>query len=368
MTERIGKLWWGLWLAALAPGCSLFSGPTAAETRDLAQYVYPREAQTVVVHDAVRAPKLDLESTLVNRAPSMPDSEFKHQYKVQPKKIEAGKIDPKDLVPLQVENPESKPPVLIEIKKGTPVDAGPKPLLIDPLPKDPPPVLPAPNVKSKEGKQLVLALQCMLEDQHQEALQHLQGFDPETQEFFLRILPTLTVFAKKKLDDLTPTEVAVLNDQLHNLMVTLRPRSELVIDKMCYCESVKSFGVFAPLPDGHPFLTALKDRPGEMVQLYVELKNFACELKDGRYETKLSSSIEIRDAKNEKVWSYTHDDSKLLHRSLSRPSDYFIPYSFCVPQELAEGTYRLTVQIVDETMPEHRVARRELPLRVAASR
>ena len=367
MIGRIGKLWWGLWLAALAPGCAFFSGQTVEESRNLHKYVIPADAQTMVVYDAVRAPKPDLESTLVKRGTPMPDSEFKHQYKVDLKKIE-----PKDLMPLPGQEPETKKSAqpIIEVKKGAPVEPGPKPQLIEP-----PMVLPTipqetrgPDNKTGKQSPLVLALQCMLDDQHQEALLHLQGYDQETQEFFLRILPTLTVFTKKRLDQLTPTEVAVLNDQLHNLMATLRPRSELVIEKMCYCESVKSFGVFAPLADGHPFLVALKDRPGELVQLYVELKNFSSELRDGRFETKLSSSIEIRDAKNEKVWSYTYDDSKQPRRSLSRPSDYFIPYSFCVPVELAEGTYRLTVQIVDETMPDHRVARKELPLRVAASR
>jgi hypothetical protein len=367
MIGRIGKLWCGWWLAALLPGCAFFSGQTVEESRNLHKYVNPPDAQTMVVYDAVRPAKPDLESTLVKRGAPSPDSEFKHQYKVEPKKI-----DPKELVPLPGAEPEPKKagqPV-IEVKKGTPVvEPGPKPVV------EPPMVLPTlppetrgPEAKGGKHSALALALQCMLDDEHQEALQHLQGYDQETQEFFLRILPTLTVFAKKRLDQLTPTEVAVLNDQLHNLMVTLRPRSELVIDKMCYCESVKSFGVFAPLQDGHPFLVALKDRPGELVQLYVELKNFSSELRDGRYETKLSSSIEIRDARNEKVWSYTYDDSKQPRRSLSRPSDYFIPYSFCVPQELPEGTYRLMVQIVDETMPDHRVARKELPFRVAASR
>lgn len=211
-----------------------------------------------------------------------------------------------------------------------------------------------PNKINREYAPLVKALQCILEGRHEEGIEHLRVYDDRTQEFLIRLLPTLTIFVRKGLDEMSASEVAVLNNQLIGLLATLRPRSELLIDKMCYCKQIRGFGAYEMLPGNHVFLSAAKDRPGEWVQLYVELKNFASEAgKDGEYLTKLVCSLELQNAKGEKVWSHTYDRKDTTHPRRTRLNDFHGDYGFYVP-ELAAGDYKLTIRIVDETVAGHR--------------
>ena len=213
---------------------------------------------------------------------------------------------------------------------------------------------------------LVEALQCILEGRHKEALAHLEAYDPETQVFYLRALPTLTIMARKRLDEFTTAEAAVLNDQLQSLLTTLRPRTDLVIERMCYCAWVKNFGMYQPLEEGHCFVASEQPgQPGELVRLYVELRNFASVPLGSGFETKLASRIEIRDAQGKMVWESDFDAEKRQLRTLSRLNDFFSTYNFMTPN-LPPGTYQLVLTIADETVPgARRVAERSLEFRVA---
>src|ERR1019366_2863609 len=95
----------------------------------------------------------------------------------------------------------------------------------------------------REYAPLVQALQCMLDDRHEEALKYLRAYDDSTQQFFLRLLPPLTILVKKRIEDLTPAEVAVLIDQIDGLRISLLHRSELVVSKLCYCKQEKGYQV-----------------------------------------------------------------------------------------------------------------------------
>ncbi|MCS7047431.1 MAG: hypothetical protein NZO58_13825, partial [Gemmataceae bacterium] len=139
------------------------------------------------------------------------------------------------------------------------------------------------------------------------------------------------------------------------------------IDKMCFCESVTGIGNYKPLPDGYAFAPASGNRPGELVQLYVEFRNFVSEPRQGAFETRLSSSVEISDSRGELLWSYRFEDERKPIRSRTQLHDWYNNYTFFVPKGLPPGTYRLTLQVADETLPDHRrVARRSIEFRVAA--
>src|SRR5581483_1631178 len=199
-----------------------------------------------------------------------------------------------------------------------------------------------------------------------DALKHLQHYDRPTQELFLRLLPPLAMLSRKSFDQLSAQDVAVLNEQLQALLLSLRPRCELAIDKMCFCEWAKSYGIYKPLADGHMFHASDGQRPGELVQVYVELRNFACERREGHYETRLASSVEIRDHKGEQVWFYRFDKRQENLRSRTLLHDYSNNYSFYVPH-IPPGTYTLTIQVADETRPEaRRIAQKSLEFRVTA--
>jgi hypothetical protein len=237
-----------------------------------------------------------------------------------------------------------------------------------PLPAVEPPPRPEKPIKpevAEKREPLADALQCALDNKHDEALRHLQAYDAETQDLFLRLLPALSILTKKKLGELSAAEVAILHEQLVGLLGTLRPRTPLTIDKVCFCEGVKGYGNYKPLPEGHGFAAALGNRPGDLVQLYVELRNFASEARHGAFETRLSSSVEICDTRGELVWSYRFEDEKQPIRSRTQLHDWYNNYSFHVPKSLPPGTYRLTIQVSDETIPEsRRIARQTLEFRV----
>ncbi len=205
--------------------------------------------------------------------------------------------------------------------------------------------------EARKKEPLLDALQCVLEERPHEALTYLQGYDPATQELLLRLLPYLDLIRRKGLPQLQSEEVAILHHQLQEMMHLLRPRTELAIDKACFCEFVKAFGVYQPLPEDHVFGASTPERPGELVQLYVELRNFCSEPRGPYHETCLSSSVEVRDARGEKIWQHRFDDCKQPLRSRARLNDYFNNYTFHVPQ-LPPGTYTLTIQVADETRPD----------------
>jgi hypothetical protein len=155
------------------------------------------------------------------------------------------------------------------------------------------------------------------------------------------------------------------------LLDTLRPRAELVINKMCFCDSIKAFGVYKPLPEGHVFQAGTRARPGDLVQVYVELRNIGSEPRDSYHETRLSSYVEICDAQDprkEPLWKYRFADSKQPIRSRSSLHDYYNNYSFYVPPILPAGSYLLTIRVTDETRPEApRSARHSLEFHVSSA-
>lgn len=245
-----------------------------------------------------------------------------------------------------------------------------------PSPLDNPPVLPLavsgrpilPALQEEKREPLVEALDAILKNRHEEALQHLKVYDVETQDIFIRLLPPLTVLTRKKYADLNAEEIGLLHEQLHRLLTTLRPRLELSLGKVCFCEWVKAYGIYKPLPEDHLFQAQHSQRPGDLVQLYVELNNFCSEPRDGYFETVFSSVLEIRDARGQLVRSFPFEDRKHPLRSRAPLHDYFKNYSFYVP-DLPAGTYTLIVQITDETNPSRpRQARKAVPFRITGVR
>lgn len=223
----------------------------------------------------------------------------------------------------------------------------------------------APPADAKKFAPFSLAMQCLFEERHPEAIQHLRAYDEATQEFFMRIGPMLALVAKKSIVNMSAQEIAVLKVQVKGLDESLRTRCELLVTKMVFCKRISGFADYTPLPANHAFLAKTDNRPGDQVQLYVELKNFASkQIKEGDYLTKLACSLELKDMHGQKVWSHTFDKAETTHRKSACVNDYHGNYSFYVPA-LPTGTYQLTIQIVDETIPEHRrVARESLAFRV----
>lgn len=230
-----------------------------------------------------------------------------------------------------------------------------------------PPVVPdSKRPEKREYASLLKALQCILEERHPEAIQHLSSYDPKTQEIYLSYLSAFVMLVKKPIDELSPGEIAVLCDQLSGILEWLRPRSELAIKKMCLCRSIRGYGSYDPLPDNYAFLAGSADRSGEWVQVYVELKNVASELTaESDYLTKLGCTLELSDASGKMVWSYPFPRGETTDRRKARLNDFYKRFDFWVPA-VSPGMYVLTIQVADETNPELRrtAARKSVDFRV----
>jgi hypothetical protein len=346
------KLLWGLLLGfahfATLPGCQHipYFGSTASESTQTKNVYEQTAVDTKKCQEFSTADAPEEHNRATSKRPPEPGPILK-----EPSRRERDADGPK-------KRPEGITGVItLEHDQGP---ATPKDVAVS-LP-DSPKIL---TQKKSEFEPIVMALQRMLEGRHQEAIKFLGIYEDEKQELFLRLLPPLTVLVKKRMDDLSAQDVAVLNKQFQGLIDVLRPRSELIISRMCYCEEVHGYAWYRPLPDNHAFLTGTENRIGELVQLYVELKNIASEpTKDGEFLTKLSCSLELVDATGKKVWSKSFDGTETTLRRSARLNDFYSRYGFFVPA-IPAGTYQLKLQIADETNPrQRRVAQKSLDFRV----
>jgi hypothetical protein len=221
------------------------------------------------------------------------------------------------------------------------------------------------NLESKPAASespLLTALRCFLDKRPQEAVALLKKYEEPNQELLLCLLP---LAARMAGPGLKAQEVTAVMNQVRSLEEHLGPHTELVIDKMVFCDQIKGFGVYKPVPEGHAFRAPMYGRPGELVQLYVELSNLSMKPNGDYYETRLSSAVVIRPAGGGKEgWLHDFKDRNGVIRSLTLRHDFFNPYSFYVPH-IPPGNYNLTIEVVDMTDTTHpRTARKTLPFRV----
>ncbi len=228
----------------------------------------------------------------------------------------------------------------------------------------PPAVMPRPPAAPEVP--LVAALRCFLDKRPDDALVLLQHYDKPNQDLLLCLLPLVARLTEGSLERANSRDVSVEVEQLEKLLAPLRPRKPapseppLAIEQMCFCNRIEKFGVYEPLPRDHPGF-----RPGEMVQLYVELRNFASEYRDHVYLTHLSSSIEIQDYNKQRKWGYDFpEDRNPPDVSRTLRHDYFNNYRFSIPPHLAPGKYTLWLRVTDKGRQPARTAECSLDFQV----
>jgi hypothetical protein len=212
---------------------------------------------------------------------------------------------------------------------------------------------------------LVLAMQCLSNNKPQEAMEHLQRCHPANQEFFMRLLPIMAVLKDKSIDQLNVQEATALQEQVQQLLLAVVTRSDLVVDKMCLCERIEGYGHYTPKRDGYAFKAGTSRQKGDMVNVYIEVRNLACVPHGRYYTTLLNGSVRIRDHQGTTVWSYNYRESEQPLLSGEPRSDWSRAYDFFVPA-IPPGRYTLSIEVVDETCQPHRVAQKSVELLVAA--
>ena len=104
-----------------------------------------------------------------------------------------------------------------------------------------------------------------------------------------------------------------------------------------------------PLAEDHAFLAAHGDRPGELVQLYLEMKNLGSRPEGSQFVTDLACEIEIVDEAGRPRWSHRFrpEDLRLTYQSPLR--EYYHNFRFYLPNDLTPGRYRLNLRLTDRT-------------------
>lgn len=211
---------------------------------------------------------------------------------------------------------------------------------------------------------LAAALTCYLQDQPQKASALLQAYPASSQAVYHQLLPVLAELTHHGLEQLPPKEAAAFHEQLTALAEQLRPRSRLLLANMCFCRRIDGFGQYQRLPEGHVFRAGRRGEPGEPVQLYVEVRNFALARCPQGYKTYLSSTVEICDAHGQQQWYHSFKDQEGPLYRQSPWQDCFGCYRFALPI-LPPGSYTLILTIRDLTYPDNpRQAQQALPMRV----
>lgn len=202
---------------------------------------------------------------------------------------------------------------------------------------------------------LVEALRALLAKQPEQANLYLQRFDKPNQEFLAALLPLAVRLGDGSLRNADPNEIAAVVDKLAALAATLRDRAALQIPKMCFCRPLparpRSFGLLG---------ANATFRPGEMVAVYLELRNFSCVSHQDDFQTHIAISVEVLDADGRIAFRF---DKSQADPSLSPRLDYSNVVRFALP-ELPPGTYTLALKAGD--VPTGRTARRRLDFRVSA--
>jgi hypothetical protein len=190
----------------------------------------------------------------------------------------------------------------------------------------------------------------------------LRSYDKETQDILLCMLPLVARLCEESYKKADADEMAIFIDQVETGIGPLRRQAALGLDKMCFCRRVDGFGRFEPLPGEHAF------RPGDMVQIYVELRNFSCDLHGSLYETRLASAVRLTrktaDSSEHIEWEQGFPDRFQPDRSQSQRHDYFNHYRFQIPANLPLGDYTLYLQVKDLATNPPRVVERSLPMRL----
>jgi hypothetical protein len=172
----------------------------------------------------------------------------------------------------------------------------------------------------------------------------------QTDRETLRLLLLLVADVDKKdrVERLSAEEVAAALERLRLLGARLGPLAPLSLDRACFCKAIDGFGQYERLDDHHEFRAGPHGQPGERMQVYVEVRNFATmATRQGQYETRLSSTLEIKDERQQPVATMTPETSSDV--SQSPRQDYFLNFQFQVPPKLKPGSYTLWVTVKDVT-------------------
>jgi hypothetical protein len=264
-------------------------------------------------------------------------------------------------------------------------------------------ISPAPTVAPENP--VLTALRAILEGRLPDARQCLQALDEDNRDLLLGLLHLAALLGQQKgINAANPRELSVLVQEIDKLGAVLRPWVPLVLPRACFCRRVENFGVYDPLPENrYAFQAGVDGKPGELVLLYVEVRNFASRTRgqkpDEVYEMVLSGTLEIREknlfplpaagpavpgapdhadgpgrpASRPRGTVWKRDFPAKFERTLALRQDYFTSFFFHIPHDVPPGHYTLLIEVRDQVCPvgidgKARVAHKSLDFDVVENR
>lgn len=239
--------------------------------------------------------------------------------------------------------------------KGEPVKPAPRKL----LPEEPPAAKPAPDGP------LVAALRAAVEKHPDEARRLLDKYGQSERELLLALVRLTAHLGEGDMKEMSPEEVSRTLEQLTAVTSGLKRKAPLTLDKVCFCKKIQGFGRYTPCDDGNEFQAGSDGKPGERVQVYAEVRNFASRPAAGGYETVLESRLEIRDAERNEIANI--DLGRCVDRSQTPRQDYFLNFQLHVPAKMPPGLYTLWLRVKDVTANPPRETSCSLDFKVRAA-
>lgn len=321
-------------LAAAVPACVQLPS-LARDTVARAQADKPA-TQPVANQDPDAAPE-----TTVSRRPAQPRLQY-----IDLRSVKVSPADPaQEVTPVKAEQstaggaPQS-PPAKLDLPR------------IDSIPVVESPM----NATPQNNSPILTALRYYQADAPDRATRALDPIEPANRAVLEALLPLAVRLGAADAKPVSAEEVATTVAELEAAAAALRPNAALRIARLCYCRPVQAptrFGVYQPLEGRHAF------RPGEVVAVYVEMRNFTCEPKGDTFQTHLGSKVEVLDTAGHIAHRFDFDAADA---SLSPRHDYCHVGRFLLPK-LPAGDYTLRLTVTDR--PTKREAQASLDLRVA---
>jgi hypothetical protein len=183
-----------------------------------------------------------------------------------------------------------------------------------------------------------LRLLNVLANRREQAVAPIDGLSEDEQEFWKHLNYGLLISLDADAMHASSRRAALALRDLRTATEHLASISTLDVRGLAFCNRVESYGRFTEFKS-YTFAA------GDEVLLYVEVDNFAVEVKGEEFETELQGEYDIFDEQGVRVANVVLPRDKQLCRNRRR--DYFIAYRLYLPDDIRPGAYTLRLTIED---------------------
>ncbi len=178
----------------------------------------------------------------------------------------------------------------------------------------------------------------LIVDDRSNAARSIKQLAPHEQEFWAHQLHGLALLMDHERMPSSRQRAAAALQQIGTAIAKLSESCTLRLKNLAFCIEVNSYGVFREFA---------KDvfKPGQEIQIYVEVENFSVEESLQGYETSFAGSYHIFDAMGRPVFDHSFPASSEVCRNRRR--DLFVRYRVWLPKQLYPGRHTLELQIED---------------------